>query len=294
MRKDNSKTFFTDMKKAFLYILLALSLTSCEEVVNNLTTDNTVDGLKEALRVGTTVAAQQLGVEDGYLTDEAVKIFLPDEAQKTFQAVQTIKPILSNPLVSMALSALDISGLDADFKDVMETAFNRAAEDAAPKSVGIFVNAINGMTINDGKDILFSSNNQAATDYLADKTSDSLTKAFSPVIDISLDKVTAAGYSATEIWATYAEKKNQLASSIQKVQGGITLAETYGLLTAEQTALINSVQTPVQTSLGSYVTGKALDGLFKKIAGEEYKIRTDATARINDLLQDVFGRLDNR
>ena len=282
------------MKKAFLYILLAFSLTSCEKTVDDLITDNTVDGLKEALRVGTTIAAQQLGVEDGYLMDETVKILLPDDAQKTFQAVQTIKPILSNPLVSVALNALDISGLDADFKDVMETAFNRAAEDAAPKSVEIFVNAINGMTINDGKDILFSSNNQAATDYLEDKTSDDLTQAFSPVIDTSLNKVTAAGYSATEIWATYAEKKNQLASSIQKVQYGIKLAKDHNLITAEQADLINSVGTPTQTSLGAYVTGEALDGLFKKIAGEEYKIRTDAKARINDLLKDVFGRLDNK
>jgi hypothetical protein len=54
---------------------------------------------------------------------------------------------------------------------------------------------------------------------------------------------------------------------------------------------INSIQT-VNTSLGGYVTDRALDGLFKKVAVEEEKIRTDASARVTDLLKDVFGQLD--
>ncbi|MFW5758806.1 MAG: DUF4197 family protein, partial [Bacteroidota bacterium] len=38
---------------------------------------------------------------------------------------------------------------------------------------------------------------------------------------------------------------------------------------------------------------KALDGLFVLIAEEELKIRTDPQARINDLLERVFGSLDD-
>jgi len=39
----------------------------------------------------------------------------------------------------------------------------------------------------------------------------------------------------------------------------------------------------------SYVTNKALDGLFKMVAEEEAKIRANPAARTTDLLQKVFG-----
>jgi hypothetical protein len=40
-----------------------------------------------------------------------------------------------------------------------------------------------------------------------------------------------------------------------------------------------------------YVTGKALDGLFKTIADEEKRIRQNPVARTTDLLRSVFGAL---
>jgi len=46
---------------------------------------------------------------------------------------------------------------------------------------------------------------------------------------------------------------------------------------------------PVETQLDSYITNKALDGLFLKIAEEESAIRTDPVARVTDLLEEVFG-----
>ena len=41
--------------------------------------------------------------------------------------------------------------------------------------------------------------------------------------------------------------------------------------------------------LDQYVVGKALDGLFHVVADEEKKIRTNPTARVTDLLREVFG-----
>jgi hypothetical protein len=41
----------------------------------------------------------------------------------------------------------------------------------------------------------------------------------------------------------------------------------------------------------SYVTTKAMDALFKKIAEEEKRIRENPVARTTDLLKDVFGKL---
>ena len=47
--------------------------------------------------------------------------------------------------------------------------------------------------------------------------------------------------------------------------------------------------TPVNIRLDEYLTGKALDGLFIKIAEQEKLIRTDPVARVTELLKRVFG-----
>jgi hypothetical protein len=39
----------------------------------------------------------------------------------------------------------------------------------------------------------------------------------------------------------------------------------------------------------AYVTGKAMDGLFKVVAEEEKRIRENPAARTTDLLKQVFG-----
>jgi hypothetical protein len=44
-----------------------------------------------------------------------------------------------------------------------------------------------------------------------------------------------------------------------------------------------------QVDLDSYVTHKAMDGLFLLIADEEKKIRRDPLARTSDILRKVFG-----
>ncbi|MEP6664376.1 MAG: DUF4197 family protein, partial [Verrucomicrobiota bacterium] len=43
------------------------------------------------------------------------------------------------------------------------------------------------------------------------------------------------------------------------------------------------------TDIDSYVTQKAMDGLFKMVAAEEKKIRENPAARTTELLQKVFG-----
>jgi hypothetical protein len=41
-----------------------------------------------------------------------------------------------------------------------------------------------------------------------------------------------------------------------------------------------------------YVVDSSLKGLFHVVAEEEKKIRTDPTARVTDLLKDVFGNVE--
>ncbi|HUJ28730.1 MAG TPA: DUF4197 family protein, partial [Myxococcales bacterium] len=44
-------------------------------------------------------------------------------------------------------------------------------------------------------------------------------------------------------------------------------------------------------NLNDYVTGKALDGLFSRIADEERAIRKDPLGQANALIKKVFGSL---
>ena len=67
-----------------------------------------------------------------------------------------------------------------------------------------------------------------------------------------------------------------------------------GLSAAGKSDIYNKVDAiqAVNTDLGEYVTGKALDGLFVKVADKEKGIRTNVAERTSELLQRVFGRLD--
>ena len=45
----------------------------------------------------------------------------------------------------------------------------------------------------------------------------------------------------------------------------------------------------VETDLAQYVTDRAIDGLFIRLAAEEKRIREDPVARVSDILKKVFG-----
>src|SRR5205823_5273301 len=55
--------------------------------------------------------------------------------------------------------------------------------------------------------------------------------------------------------------------------------------------LLGAVTDTKSLNVDDYVTNKALDGLFRKIAEEEKRIREDPVARTTDLLKQVFGAL---
>ena len=132
---------------------------------------------------------------------------------------------------------------------------NRAAEKAAPKAAAPFAAALREMSIDDARKIL-AGNNRAATDYFQTKTSAQLYDAFKPTVAASMNQV------------------------------GVTRA--YRTMLGKIPAL--SLVKPDSIDLDQYVTQKALDGLFRMIAEEEAKIRTDPLARTTDLLKKVFAR----
>lgn len=132
---------------------------------------------------------------------------------------------------------------------------NRAAEQAAKESKPIFINAIKNITITDALSIL-KGPDDAATSYLKTNTSTQLTEKFTPIIKKALDNT-----QATKYWSDVFTNYNKI-PGVQKVNPDLT----------------------------KYVTQKALDGLFKMIAEEEFAIRKDPLARGTDLLKKVFGK----
>jgi len=133
--------------------------------------------------------------------------------------------------------------------------FNRAAEDASKSAAPIFIDAVKNMSIQDALGIL-KGPDTAATSYLKKATATNLTNAFKPTIDSSLKKV-----NATRYWSLVVDKYNSLPTTFNKVN----------------------------SDLPSYVTQKALSGIFYYVADEEKKIRTNPAARVNDILKKVFG-----
>ncbi|ULQ53691.1 DUF4197 domain-containing protein [Flavihumibacter fluvii] len=131
---------------------------------------------------------------------------------------------------------------------------NRAAEDASKSAAPIFVNAVKKMTVQDGLSILNGADT-AATGYLRKTTSPELMAAFHPVIDSALQKT-----GATKYWKD--------------------IFDTYNKFTLK----------PINPDLSSFVTGKAMDGIFHYVAEEEKKIRTNPAARVSDILQKVFNK----
>ena len=201
----------------------------------SLSTDEIVSGLKEALSVGTNNSTGKLSAADGFFKDAAVKLLMPQEAQKV---EKTLRSIGAGKLVDDAILSL-----------------NRAAEDASKSAAPIFLNAIKNMSIQDAVGIL-KGMDTAATSYLRGATTKDLTTAFKPIIDASLEKV-----GATRYWSAVFDKYNKLPTTFKKVD----------------------------TDLSSYATGKALNGIFYYVAGEEKKIRTNPAARVSDILKKVFG-----
>jgi hypothetical protein len=134
---------------------------------------------------------------------------------------------------------------------------NRAAEKAAPKATEYFVSALKEMTFDDARKIL-QGGNTSATEYFKQKTSDKIYSAFKPVVMTSMQNVGVA------------QRYTQMMNKVQSIPFSETTVGSF--------------------DLDSYVTTKAVDGLFSMLGEEEKKIRTDPASRGTELLKKVFGR----
>jgi hypothetical protein len=135
---------------------------------NGLTNDEIVNGLKEALEVGTGNAVQTVAQTDGYFSNPQIKIPLPEN-------VQTVEKLLR---------ATGFAGQ----VDAFELSMNRAAERAAPEARSIFGDAIRQMTFTDAREIL-DGPDDAATSYFQSKTTERLQALFKPITHQAMSEV---------------------------------------------------------------------------------------------------------
>lgn len=199
----NIKFFSMYKIKIIGFALSLFILNSCAELTQvaqtmasqnmPLTATDIVNGLKEALIVGTDSSVTHLSAVDGYLKDLTIKILLPPEAK-------TITDNLSK-----------LPGGSKLVNDVI-IRINRAAEDAAKGAKPIFVNSVREMTFTDALQILKGEDN-AATLYFEQKTSKQLGELYRPKIRESLNKGLVAGLSTQQSWNELTKTWNQIAGS---------------------------------------------------------------------------------
>lgn len=159
------------------------------------------------------------------------------------------------PALEKADRALRMVGMSGQ-ADELRVTMNHAAEQAVAQAKPVFEDALRRMTLTDAKAILTGGDN-AGTQYFRQATSAQLSVKFKPIVAAATAKL-------------------KLASQYDEVAGK-----------AAQFGLISSAD----ANLDDYVTARALDGLFSRIADEERAIRKDPLGQANSLIRKVFGAL---
>jgi len=169
--------------RVMMTALAALSLTACEAVpagglgdvlgslgsagatqsgLSNLEIDA---GLRQALEIGATNVASQLGATNGFFGDDRIQIPLPGRLAELQQGLDKVG--LSGPL------------------DGLQLQMNRAAEAAMPEARKLVVQAVQDITLEDAVGIL-RGGDTAATSFLRSKTEANLRSAFTPYVQTAL------------------------------------------------------------------------------------------------------------
>lgn len=183
-------------------------------------------------------------------------------SERTANRVGRLDGYLANEMIRIGLpdsmrsaaSRLRQVGLGRQV-DQLEVAMNRAAEAAAEEAVGLFREAISGMQPADVMAV-FRGGDDAATRYLRGQSEPRLRQRYQPIVRHHLNQV-----QGLDTYREIAERWNRL-----------------------------PMVDPLEVDLEAHVTDRALDGLFKILADEERRIRTDPVARTTALLREVFGR----
>ena len=232
---------------------IAPSATNTNPNISDSTVSN---GLKEALKTGVNFAVTQLGTNNGYLNNTAVKIPLPDNLAK---AETLLRSAGGNKMADDLINSM-----------------NTAASKAAPKTAEIFMNAIDKMSLTDAQGIL-SGGNEAATNYFKANTTDSLKKLISPIVQETMKENNVASY-----YDTINNVYKSSAKGLVENSGIMSMAKNFGV--------DSYIPTSSDESLDSYITTKTIDGLFTMIGQKEAAIRANPVEQTTSILKQVFGK----
>lgn len=263
------------MKKLALLLLTFLFLTGCD-VLNQIATQvnqgggsiapsssEIVSGLKKALSMGADYAVTNLHQRNGYYGNAKVKIPLPPE----------VSSVINIAMQNKTVKTLGLDKILQKKVDNFVLAINRSAEAAAIEAKPILVNAITGLSIAQGIDILRGTDlshktsgfdSIAATHYLDYKTRPDLFRLFKPKIDLTLNKDLGLGFSANQAWDKVIKYYNGFVAPVLNKQ-------------------------KITYTLSDFATNKALDGAFYMMGQEEKKIRKDPFKFAVDIIKKVFG-----
>ena len=237
-------------RKALSLIAIAAALPACETLdpavidgilgggsLGGLSQFEASQGIKAALDNGIGQAIATVGRENGFFGDSIIRIPLP----KKLADVQS------------TLGQFGASGL----LDELEMQLNRGAEKAAPVAKDIFVSAVSGLSIADAIGIVRGADN-AATQYLADKTTSRLSQLFSPILEDALGDTGALRL-------------------VDQLDGQLSGLGVRGLGASAKSDLI------------SHGVAFGLSGVFHYIGEEERLIRENPAKRTSEILRKVFG-----
>lgn len=238
-------------RRHILLGLPAFGLTACETIdpailegvlgSGVLSQGEAAAGIRAALNNGISSAISIVGQNGGFLNNGRIRIPLP----KVLQDVQSV------------LQPIGAGGLLTD----LQTQLNRGAEKAAPVAKDIFVDAVSSLSIQDAISIVKGPDN-AATQYLQDKTTARLTTLFSPIMGDALQQTGAL------------QLVDQLSGQLRNVP------------------FAPSLGADAKSDLIRHGVNFGLKGVFTYIGDEEKAIRENPAKRTSEILRRVFGAYD--
>ncbi len=219
-----------------------------------------------ALFIGLTAITAQAASLDGISNADAgagVREALAKGAEFAVSSLGQSNGFLGNSKVKIPLpgylqkaeSGLRMFGMGKQADQLVET-MNHAAENAVAEAMPILSDAIRRMTLQDAKAIL-TGGDDSVTQYFQQSSTEKLTAKFLPIVKTATSKL-------------------QLAEQYNKFAGK---AASVGLIDKKD------------ADIDSYVTQKAMDGLFLMIAEEEKRLRSNPVAAGSALLKKIFGAL---
>jgi hypothetical protein len=214
-------------------ILLFSLLSSCSSTKNLFTAQDAETAIRELLSVGTRAGGNLLGKKGMIGKETLISALFPEE----------LKPVLNT---------LETLGLSKEVNRFTAT-LGTAAEQTAERSIPVFLDGIQRMSIKDAVGIV-KNGGTSATDYLRKTIGDTLRNAITPVMNTALDE-----YKLVAEW-------NKVTAPVQLLAGD-----------------------KLNLNLANLMSGLVANLMFNKIAEKEIEVRTKTEARTSALLQKVFN-----